>query len=219
MKTIETAVSAPEQISNLQLALRRVLKSLVLKTDPESPLIELPISQLRCLYTVAEQQGRKMHDLCETLRVGLPAVSQIVDRLVRRELIERRADPQDRRVVRLHLTHHAQAILDDASNARDARMAATLSHLSTAEIKRVTRALETIAQAAEKVEATERDTAPPISAHSDPMVELMSRRTGKYRGRVASIVSPTALDSGQMIRGLGVRRPSSPRAKLAAKPQ
>src|SRR5260221_3513218 len=93
---------------DLQHALHRVLKALVFRGDPDSPMNEMPIYQLKCLYIVGETEGQKMQDIAHRMEIGLPAVSQIVDRLVRRGLFQRQPDPSDRRVVRVILTENAR---------------------------------------------------------------------------------------------------------------
>jgi len=186
-----------ERLGELQRALFRVLKSLVFRGDPNSPLIELPISQLRCLHVIAEQEGLKMLEVSHKLEVKLPALSQIVDRLVKRGLVERHADSQDRRVVRLCLTEQARAILAEAHTARQARMTATRQNLGERAIRAVIKGLELLAEAAERVEAAEREAAPPFSPDSDPLVELMSRRARTRRRNVAPEVSPSGSKTGQ----------------------
>src|SRR5438067_1818622 len=86
---------------NVQGALFRVLKALVFRDDPGVVYGEMPLSQLRCLHVIGENEGQKMNELSQRLEVKLPALSQIVDRLVRRGLVQRHPDPLDRRVVRL----------------------------------------------------------------------------------------------------------------------
>src|SRR5258706_4971828 len=96
--------AVPDSVTEMQKALNRVLKSLVFVGGPPSALAELPVSQLRCWYHIAEHEGLKMQEVSNALGIKLPALSQMVERLVRRELIERQTDPQDRRGVRLRLS-------------------------------------------------------------------------------------------------------------------
>lgn len=186
------------RLNELQHALFRVLKSLVFRGDPNSPLVELPISQLRCLHVIAEQEGLKMLEVSHKLEVKLPALSQIVGRLVKRGMVERRADPADRRVVRLGLTAQARAVLAEANAARQARMSATRRNLDDRAVRIVIEGLTLLAEAAERVEAAEREAAPPFSPDSDPFVELMSRRARTQRRSAAPEMSPPG--SGEVNR-------------------
>jgi DNA-binding MarR family transcriptional regulator len=173
--------SATSPLQEMQCALFRVLKSLVFRNNPDSPLNELPISQLRCLHVVAEHEGQKMLDLSHRLEIKLPALSQIVDRLVKREMLVRQPDPHDRRIVRLELTEKARAILAEAHAMRQARLEATARNLEPVAIRKVIEGLTLLAEAAERVEAQEREAALPFSPDSDPLIELMSRRVHMRR--------------------------------------
>jgi DNA-binding MarR family transcriptional regulator len=174
--------------SRMQHALWRVLRSLVFRGDPDSPLNELPLSQLKCLHVVGEQEGQKMVDVAHRMEIKLPALSQIVDRLVKRGLLVRQADPNDRRVVRLVLTEEARAILTEANANRQARMMATAGNLDTKAVEKVTEGLSLLALAAEKVEAEERQSTAPVSPESDSLTAMISARTRNHGG--ALDVSP-----------------------------
>ena len=187
-------------LDDLQHALFRVLKSLVFRGDPNSPMNEMPVSQLKCLYIVRESEGQKMIDIAHRMEIGLPAASQIVDRLVRRGLLERKPDPQDRRVVRVGLTETARSVTSEAEQHRQMRMDATLANLDHAEIVAVARSLDLLAQAAERVEALEK--ASQVSATlpgeegeepvrvGDPLVELISERARTRKRRTQQEVFP-----------------------------
>lgn len=179
---------------DLQNALHRVLKSLVFRGNPDSPLNELPVSQLRALYVIAYEEGLKMHDVSQKLEIKLPAMSQVVDRLVKRGMVERRPDPDDRRAVRLHLTESARVIMADSNAERQARLDATADHLDVRDIDKVIEGLKILANAAEFVEAEERQSAP-RSSDADPMVELMSRRQRSLRVQTAAAGMESATKS------------------------
>src|SRR5215813_11627490 len=131
-KQNDPAQQCPSASPNpLELALFRVLKSLIFRSHPSrSALDELPITQLRCLHVIHHQHGLRMVEVSQRLETKLPAISQIVDRLVKRGMVERRADPSDRRVVRLFLTDTAEAIMREADAVRQSRMNATADLLS-----------------------------------------------------------------------------------------
>jgi DNA-binding MarR family transcriptional regulator len=190
---------------DLQHALFRVLKSLVFRGDPNSAMNEMPISQLKCLHIVGESEGLKMIDIAHRMEIGLPAVSQIVDRLVRRGLFERQPDPVDRRVVRVVLTGPARDLIGEARQYRQQRMDATLERLDVESIDTVTHALELLAVAAEHVEAKERASQPPMSERAgeeqvhvsaDPLVELIAERARSRRRKPGPELLPAG-DSGR----------------------
>lgn len=188
-----------DPMRQVQHALHRVLKSLVFRGEPPTPLNELPILQLRCLHVAAEPEGQKMLEIARRLEIKLPAMSQIVDRLVRRGMVERRADPNDRRVVRLVLTEEARTILSGIHTEREERMMSTIGNLDADSVSRVLKGLTLLAEAAEKVETEERETLPRFTPDDDPLVELMSRRM-RHR-KPAGEVSPPGFEAVNRIGG------------------
>jgi len=65
------------------------------------------------------QPGLSQKELAEILEVEPITVARLADRLESRNLIERRPDPQDRRVWRLHLLPQAQPLLEQLTCHRD----------------------------------------------------------------------------------------------------
>jgi DNA-binding MarR family transcriptional regulator len=186
---------------DLEHALFRVLKSLVFRADPTSPMNEMPLSQLKCLHIVGESEGQKMIDIAHKMEIGLPAVSQIVDRLVRRGLFERQPDPLDRRVVRVILTDSARSLVEEGRQYRQRRMNAPLVLLAEQELGTVTKGLELLAEAAERVESSERSSqTASVSANvgdqsapnGDPLVEMIADRARSRRITPLHDVLPTA---------------------------
>jgi DNA-binding MarR family transcriptional regulator len=77
----------------------------------------LTMSQLRVLHHLNRQPGMTAGTLAERLGVRPSTVTGIVDRLVRHDLVERLADPDDRRVVRNILTPRGGEVVTDISRA------------------------------------------------------------------------------------------------------
>ncbi len=73
---------------------------------------EVTLSQLKLLKLVYLTKAEKISDVAGFLGVSHPAASKAVDRLVRRNLIDRREDKQDRRAARLSLTKTGQKLLN-----------------------------------------------------------------------------------------------------------
>jgi MarR family transcriptional regulator, transcriptional regulator for hemolysin len=71
------------------------------------------------LSWLERQSGISQSDLAGLVEVEPITVCRLVDRLETRGLVERRNDPKDRRVRRLHLTAEAKPILDEIHAYRD----------------------------------------------------------------------------------------------------
>ena len=181
-------------LSQMQAALHRVLVSLVFRAQPASTFNEMPISKLKCFHVIGEQEGMKMLEISQKMEVKLPALSQIVDRLVKRGMVERQPDPLDRRVVRLILSPQGRAIMADANARRQARMQATGNNLEMEALEKVTEGLLLLADAAEKVEAAERNAAAPFTPDSDRRADVAAHHSASHREYFRSKVSPSPME-------------------------
>jgi DNA-binding MarR family transcriptional regulator len=163
------------------------------KSIPELDM--LPLAQLRLLWTVRIYPDATMKDFSERLRVSQSTVTQLAERLVRRGLVERLADPNDRRVVRLRVTEIGQQHLGQADNERKRVLKAVWDALSVQDRGLVMQGLEVLAQTAEAIREAEGRPLPPLpenfalnsksasdteAAREQPVVDLMARR---IRGR------------------------------------
>lgn len=73
--------------------------------------LDLSFSQARTLFALA-QHGRSVaiNELAECLRLSVAAAGRNVDRLVQQGLVERREDPDDRRVKRISLSEAGRTV-------------------------------------------------------------------------------------------------------------
>jgi DNA-binding MarR family transcriptional regulator len=80
-----------------------------------------------------EEAPRTPGELAEIEKVSAPSMTRTVAALVERGLVERTADPQDRRQVILSLTRDARSLLKDIRRKRDAWMSVRVGHLTPEE--------------------------------------------------------------------------------------
>lgn len=110
----------------------------------------LTLPQARVLFILAEEGDYTTGQLADRLNVSPPTMTGIADRLVRQRLIERAADPTDRRVVRLGLTEHGRRIATEHSEIGRAYVSSILNEMSSDQIIALTEALETFVAAYER---------------------------------------------------------------------
>ena len=84
-------------------------------------------AQWGILIWLERQPGISQKELAELLEVEPITVARLVDRLERRAMVERRPDPRDRRVWRLHLLLPAHLVLREIGQQR-AEMAAMITN-------------------------------------------------------------------------------------------
>jgi DNA-binding MarR family transcriptional regulator len=97
-------------------------------------------AEVRVLMTIVERPGLRQTQLAETLHIEPMSLVGHLDRLVARDLAERRPDPVDRRAKLVHPTARGVGVLEELRAASagvraaqtagfDAAEAATLRHL------------------------------------------------------------------------------------------
>ncbi|GGE20485.1 MarR family transcriptional regulator [Polymorphobacter glacialis] len=86
-------------------------------------------AQWQVLFALSRNEGVNQAGLAEALDVETITVGRMVDRLADAGLVERRADPADRRAWRLHLMPRAHPILEALREVAEAVMAETFDGL------------------------------------------------------------------------------------------
>jgi DNA-binding MarR family transcriptional regulator len=101
-------------------------------------------SQAELLRLVARQPGISVSEAAADLGLAANTASTLVSKLTAGGLLNREADPADRRVGRLRLTESAQRIADTSRTARRAALTEVLDTLDDTEIDQLTAGLEVL---------------------------------------------------------------------------
>ena len=136
-----------------------------------------------------------MLEAAQMMEIKVPTLSQVVDKLVRRNMIERQPDLLDRRVIRLALTEEARGLMAQGEKQRNAVIQATGNNLTSNQMVNITNALAALADAAEKAFFNGKQIPPVFPPEGDPVVELVSRQN-RERRRVTS----NSVESNQSFR-------------------
>ena len=94
---------------NLDIALRNV-DQIFRQSMPASELSVIEIYILRALF---ERDGQHASELARAVGRAATSFTPNLDKLQKKDLIERRPDPNDRRAVRIYLTQKAEEFRDD----------------------------------------------------------------------------------------------------------
>lgn len=84
------------------------------------------------LFWLKHQPGLSQKELSEILEVEPITVARLVDRLEARGMVERRSDPKDRRIWRLHLLPPAEPVLIELHTERAAMHRMATAHIDPA---------------------------------------------------------------------------------------
>ena len=107
----------------------------------------LTLGQIKLTMYLLHHGRRTVGEVAEGLGVSMPAASELVDRLVEAGMVERAADPADRRKVMVGLTSRAEAFGGRLRALRRAQLRAALERLAPAERPIFVRSLEALVEA------------------------------------------------------------------------
>jgi len=190
----EAGIAPNEPEPPLEHALFRVMRALVFDDRPVPELDALPLAQLRLLMSVYYGPNSTMKDFSERLNVSQSTVTQLAERLVKRGLVVRRMDANDRRVIRLHTSAPGQSLVGQADAARKATLRKVWFALAPAEQELLEQALTLLGEWGEKIRAEEGRPLPPLPdsypgrhgprlKQDDPQTKPVDLMTRRIRGR------------------------------------
>jgi MarR family transcriptional regulator for hemolysin len=116
----------------------RLLKTFA---DQRARFYGMTRAQWAVLVRLDLSEGLKQSELAELLDLQPITLTRLLDRLAHNGLIERRADPNDRRANRLFLTPAARPLLERLAELGTDMMGAVLEGLDTKAIERMLRDL------------------------------------------------------------------------------
>ncbi len=121
------------QISERVAMGRALWRDLVVGFASQLGELRLGFSQLAALYVLADGRTTTVTDLAEAIGRSPSATSRLVDGLVRRRLVERREEVEDRRQRTLWLTLRGQALLRVVDRARADQFLSAVRPMPTGE--------------------------------------------------------------------------------------
>jgi DNA-binding MarR family transcriptional regulator len=141
MATIHSTEACAAAVMDAGLLVSRFVRAELWRRKPAG----LTLAQFRGLAYVNAYPDSAPSELAEYLMLTRPAVTRLVDELVRRRLLARRADPADRRRLSLNLTATGRRMLDSHFTLVRRMVAERLASLSAAEQERVRAAMTLVA--------------------------------------------------------------------------
>ena len=156
MSTKQSPVAPPPPIERVIAAYEGFMHRLMATHAPEMNAIDLTMAQTKALYVVYAAGELRMTELATRLGVTSSTATGQADRLVELGLLERLADPHDRRQVVVRATPEATASLEHLRELNTRRMRDLLSRLSADDLAVVERSITVLAEAMdEDVAATQ----------------------------------------------------------------
>ena len=142
-RTGATRQALVDRMAELKPALDRKMR-VRLPDDLRADLQSVTIHQLEAL-SLLDRGGLRMSELARELDISEPASTALADRLVKGGLVERHADDDDRRIVRLELSRAGHDLMSRWGSHRRRMMTATFEVLSDRQLAALIDILETLA--------------------------------------------------------------------------
>lgn len=102
----------------------RDMEDHVMQMAEGTTLEEMPLIHIHILDALYEQDGQHASSLAKAVERQATSFTPILDKLEKRGLICRAADPDDRRAVFIHLTNDGKALKADVARVMDSLKAA-----------------------------------------------------------------------------------------------
>ena len=129
-------INTPEiNIASLLVSLTRTLYRTLRTVAPTCSFLEM-----KTLVFVSEKKNPTMKDLADELGISSPAMTAVVDKLVKNDDLNRIADKSDRRITRISLTAQGKKTLEkNRSTVFEAfnKRASVLNDIEKAELSRL----------------------------------------------------------------------------------
>ena len=129
-RDIETLIS---QILNLS---EDIFQTIKLSLPPEWLTSDMTVAQLRVLLLLHTVCQSRMSSIASNLGIAVSTVTGITDNLVKKELVTRQDDPEDRRVVICSLSMKGQKIMNHIWIQGQLQMKKLLNGLSPEQLEK-----------------------------------------------------------------------------------
>ena len=108
----------------------------------------LSVPQVRVLSHLRRQPGSSVSELAFVLDISIPSASALVERLVKKKLVQRQDDPNERRRVLLTLTQDGENAFDEARASAQAFVSHLFEFESPEQLATISEGLSLLADAA-----------------------------------------------------------------------
>ena len=151
---------------DLLFLLHDVARLLRVDADKRARQHGMTRAQWAILIWLERQPGLSQKELSEILEVEPITVARLIDRLETRGMVERRPDPRDRRIWRLHLLPPASEVLGEIDQQRAAMTHAVSAGIDENSIEIMTEALMRMKATLTQEAHASRNRAEPSDTHA-----------------------------------------------------
>jgi DNA-binding MarR family transcriptional regulator len=139
-----------ERIASIDDVMHDIFGRLLRPPTPPTGEMNITMGQLHCLRSIGHLKNPTMSQVADELRLHPSTVTVLVDGLVAHGLVERTADPTDRRVVRVNETAEGRKNREQHMAQMRGRIRDMLAELSDTDLGKVHDSLEILRGAARR---------------------------------------------------------------------
>lgn len=133
-----------QMVENMNVLFLEVFGEIFMRMQSDKTMNSVPAVQIRVLYLLGTRGPKRMTDIADSLSVSMPAVTAMVEKMVQARLVQRLADPQDRRVILVSPTDEGLKALKSVLKVHETRMEQVLSLLPPAKQREMLAAFQRI---------------------------------------------------------------------------
>ncbi len=139
---------AVEQAVRAYVKLMRASRAVLARVEPALAACGLTPTQLGVLEALLHKGAMTHRELGRKVLTSAGNMTDVVDKLARRELVRRERDPHDRRAVRVELTDRGRALIEELFPRHAADIARAMAGLPAADVVRLGALLRALGMAA-----------------------------------------------------------------------
>ncbi|WFE13522.1 MarR family transcriptional regulator [Bacillus atrophaeus] len=147
-------MNADQVMSDIQLSLQTLFQKIQPEMVESMEKQGVTPAQLFVLASLKKHGSCKISEIAERMEVKPSAVTLMVDRLEQKNLVVRKHDTEDRRVINISLTAEGDKKFEDILTGRKAILARYLSFLTAEELLQAAQITQKLAQAAAETTET-----------------------------------------------------------------
>src|SRR6266576_2561990 len=107
------------KISEILFKVVRLLKK---EMSYKDEFAQLSVLQIQALFFLKQNKNAQMSEIAEHFHIELPSATSLLNKLNQMDFVERNADPNDRRLVRIVLSKKGEAVLKQAMDERNKKV-------------------------------------------------------------------------------------------------
>ncbi|HEY0404885.1 MAG TPA: MarR family transcriptional regulator [Pyrinomonadaceae bacterium] len=144
----------PDKLEEILNSFAEVMSMILLELHQQHLAeLDLTVSQAQALKALKNRGQMPTGQLAAELRISAPAITQLTDRLVRKNLIARQTAEGDRRTVLVALSVKGKRLMEQMRKRRCEIFSRALQQLDEVEREEVTASLEKVIAALEEYES------------------------------------------------------------------